>query len=194
MGGADRRGRRHPSAAGAVCRRDAGSGATPARPLRPRGAAGAIPRRRAPAGWIAAERSWCNRSASGRVGSRDRAGRARRRVRAPRRRGSRPYAQHTARWLPARRDRDRPALPRAGSAARRSRPTRTIAAAVTEGREIVAPRPDLELRVGERVSTCTPPPVARARRSTDTHVIGTQCADSRTVCPDQRPNVAEPAG
>ena len=97
VGGSDRRGRRHPAAAGAVCRRDAGSGATPARPLRPRGAAGAIPRRRAPAGVDhAAERSWCNRSASRRVGSRDRAGRARRRVRAPRRRGSRPYAQHTA--------------------------------------------------------------------------------------------------
>ena len=35
-------------------------------------------------------------------------------------------------------------------------PAHTIAAAVTEGREIVAPRPDLELRVGERVVLLAP--------------------------------------
>ena len=35
-------------------------------------------------------------------------------------------------------------------------PPRTIAAAVTEGREIVAPRPDLKLRVGERVVLLAP--------------------------------------
>ena len=43
-------------------------------------------------------------------------------------------------------------------------PPRTIAAAVTEGREIVAPRPDLELRVGERVILLAPV----ARRAHDT--------------------------
>jgi Trk K+ transport system NAD-binding subunit len=35
-------------------------------------------------------------------------------------------------------------------------PPRTIAAAVTEGLEIVAPRPDLKLRVGERVVLLAP--------------------------------------
>ena len=46
-------------------------------------------------------------------------------------------------------------------------PPRTIAAAVTEGREIVAPRPDLELRVGERVVLLAPV----ARRAHDTEAL-----------------------
>ena len=46
-------------------------------------------------------------------------------------------------------------------------PPRTIAAAVTEGREIVAPRPDLELRVGERVVLLAP----AARRAHDTEAL-----------------------
>ena len=44
-------------------------------------------------------------------------------------------------------------------------PPRTIAAAVTEGREIVAPRPDLELRVGERVVLLAP--AARCAHDTE---------------------------
>ena len=46
-------------------------------------------------------------------------------------------------------------------------PPRTIAAAVTEGREIVAPRPDLELRVGERVVLLAP----AAPRAHDTEAL-----------------------
>ena len=46
-------------------------------------------------------------------------------------------------------------------------PPRAIAAAVTEGREIVAPRPDLELRVGERVILLAPV----ARRAHDTEAL-----------------------
>ena len=46
-------------------------------------------------------------------------------------------------------------------------PPRAIAAAVTEGREIVAPRPDLELRVGERVILLAP----AARRVHDTEAL-----------------------
>ena len=46
-------------------------------------------------------------------------------------------------------------------------PPHTIAAAVTEGREIVAPRPDLELRVGERVVLLAPV----AQRAHDTEAL-----------------------
>ena len=46
-------------------------------------------------------------------------------------------------------------------------PLRTIAAAVTEGREIVAPRPDLKLRVGERVVLLAP----AVRRASDTEAL-----------------------
>jgi CIC family chloride channel protein len=46
-------------------------------------------------------------------------------------------------------------------------PPFTIAAAVTEGREIVAPRPDLHLRVGERIVLLSP----AVRRASDTAAL-----------------------
>ena len=72
-------------------------------------------------------------------------------------------------------------------------PPHTIAAAVTEGREIVAPRPDLELRVGERVILLAP----AAPRTRDTQALTIDDRDAMCVprdhSTDQTPSPAQAA-